>query len=60
LTAWAGQSKYLDAIDDGKGILSNKLSSDELKAKFADANLAFLKRRIPHWRGVGDRRKIQE
>jgi hypothetical protein len=45
LSAWAGKSKYLDAIDDGKGILSNKLSSDELKAKFADANLALLKKR---------------
>jgi hypothetical protein len=35
LSAWAGKSKYLDAVEDGKGILSSKLSSEELTANFA-------------------------
>src|SRR5262249_9389657 len=35
LSAWAGKSKYLEAIEDGKDVLSNKLSAEQLKADFA-------------------------
>lgn len=31
--AWAGPSKYLDAIGDGRNILSNKVSAEELATK---------------------------
>jgi hypothetical protein len=33
--AWAGPSAYLDAIEDGRDILSRNVSSDEFAAKFA-------------------------
>lgn len=35
LSAWAGKSAYLDAIEEGKGILSTKLGGDQLAADFA-------------------------
>ena len=35
LSAWAGKSAYLDAIEEGKGILSSKLSAEELTANLA-------------------------
>jgi hypothetical protein len=35
LSAWAGKSKYLQAIEDGKSILSNKLGAEELTANLA-------------------------
>ena len=35
LSAWAGKSRYMDAIEDGKDILSTKLSSEELTANFS-------------------------
>jgi hypothetical protein len=34
LSAWAGKSKYLDAIEEGKGILG-KVGADELRANLA-------------------------
>lgn len=33
--AWAGPSKYMDAINDGGGILDRKLGSDQLAAQWA-------------------------
>ena len=33
--AWAGPSAYLDAIEEGRGILSSKVSADEFAAKFS-------------------------
>jgi hypothetical protein len=35
LSAWAGKSQYLDAIEEGKTILGKNLSADELRADFA-------------------------
>ena len=32
--AWAGPTKYLDAIEEGKGVLSRGVESEELAAKF--------------------------
>jgi hypothetical protein len=32
---WAGASRYLDAIEDGRNILSNKMSAEELSASLA-------------------------
>ena len=33
--AWSGQSKYLEAIEDGRSILSNKVSAEELTSKLS-------------------------
>jgi hypothetical protein len=32
--AWEGPSKYIDAVDNGKAIFSNKISAEELAATF--------------------------
>jgi hypothetical protein len=32
--AWEGPSKYIDAVDNGKAIFSNKMSAEELAATF--------------------------
>src|SRR5262249_39767683 len=34
LSKWAGRSRYLDSIEEGKNILSNKLGAEELTASF--------------------------
>lgn len=34
--AWAGPSQYIDAVNDGKGILSKTLTADELRATLRD------------------------
>jgi hypothetical protein len=33
--AWAGPSKYLDAVEDGRNVLSTKVDAEELVARFA-------------------------
>jgi hypothetical protein len=33
--AWAGPSAYLDAIEDGKSLLSKNMTAEELRAQFA-------------------------
>lgn len=37
--AWAGPSKYLDAIEEGRTILSNKISAEELTARLASPTM---------------------
>jgi hypothetical protein len=34
--AWGGPSQYMDAIEEGRGILSKNITSEELKAQLAD------------------------
>lgn len=34
--AWGGPSQYLDAIEEGRGILSNKVSAEELASRLSD------------------------
>jgi len=38
--AWAGPSSYMDAIEDGRNILSNKISADEVKSTIAGMSAA--------------------
>jgi hypothetical protein len=38
--AWAGPSRYLDAIEEGRGILNTKISADELAAGLANMSEA--------------------
>lgn len=38
--SWAGPSQYLDAIEEGRSILSSQMSAEELAANFADMSHA--------------------